>query len=80
MPESECWCLLQARTCILSQGLCNTGALDTTCLHYIVTTLHQQYKKANIADCLKKIWKLIKQNKLFDGIINVIFGDPYLME
>ena len=24
----------------------------------------KQYKNANIADCLKNIWKLIKQNKL----------------
>ena len=37
-------------------------------------------KNANIADCLKNIWKLIKQNKLFDGINDVIFDDPYLME
>ena len=35
-------------------------------------------KIATIADCLKKIWKLIKQNKIFDGIIEVIFDDPYL--
>ena len=40
----------------------------------------KQYKNANIADCLKIIWKLIKQNKLFDGIIDVIFDDPYLTE
>ena len=28
----------------------------------------------------KNIWKLIKQNKLFDGINDVIFDDPYLTE
>ena len=28
----------------------------------------------------KTIWKLIKQNKLFDGIFDVIFDDPYLTE
>ena len=28
----------------------------------------------------KNIWKLIKQNKLFDGINGVIFDDPYLTE
>ena len=28
----------------------------------------------------KNIWKLIKPNKLFDGIIDVIFDDPYLTE
>ena len=27
---------------------------------------------------LKNIWKLIKQNKLFDGIFDGIFDDPYL--
>jgi hypothetical protein len=39
-------------------------------------------KNANIADCLRKkpIWKLIKQNKLFVGKIDVIFDDPYLTE
>ena len=33
----------------------------------------KHYKNANIADRKKTIWKLIKQNKLFDGIFNVIF-------
>ena len=34
-----------------------------------------------IADCLEiYILKLLKQNKLFDGINEVIFDDPYLME
>ena len=33
-------------------------------------------KKAILADCLK----LIKQNKLFEGINDVIFDDPYLTE
>ena len=41
-------------------------------------------KNANIAECLKNITKIIKQNKLFDGINDgmndVIFDDPYLTE
>ena len=28
----------------------------------------------------KNIWKLIKQNELFDEISDVIFDDPYLTE
>ena len=39
-------------------------------------------KNANIADCFKKHLEThkTKQNKLFDGINDVIFDDPYLME
>ena len=30
--------------------------------------------------CPDTVWKLLKQNKLFDGINDVIFDDPYLTE
>ena len=33
-----------------------------------------------ILQIIKKIWKLIKQKKIFDGIIDIIFDDPYLTE
>ena len=38
MPESECLFSWQACAFILSQGPCSTGALDTTCWHYIIAT------------------------------------------
>ena len=51
---------------------------------YSIISLDQNQsslKNANITDCLKKyIWKLLKQNKLFDGIYDVIFDNPYLTE
>ena len=44
----------------------------------------KQYKKCQYCRLFKKIWKLIKQNKLFDGIFDIIFDiifdDPYLTE
>ena len=33
-----------------------------------------------MADCLRNVWNLIKQNKLFDRINDVIFDDPYMTE
>ena len=48
MPESECRCLLQACSFILSQDPCNTGALDTGCLVnivYIILLLSMIVKK-----------------------------------
>ena len=40
----------------------------------------KQNKKCQYCRLFKKIWKLIKQNKLFDGIFDALFDDPYMTE
>ena len=51
------------------------------CKIFSLDSNQNRTKDDNIADCLtESIWKLIKQNKLFDGIIDIIYDDPYLTE
>ena len=49
--------------------------------HFFFRLKPKQHKKCQYCRLFKEnIWKLIKQNKLFDGIIDVIFDNPYLTE
>ena len=54
MPESECRFSSQARAVILSQGPCNAGALDITCLHYMVTTHATSKTKMGVAGLMSE--------------------------